>query len=320
MSQHLIIENADVRFKLEGQALNIIYPDRKPTSIPLRMLEQITLLANIEVPVQLLHKLAQQGIGISVMDRRNHNALTHCISHTHGEFKRRERQYALIHDPKICLDASRSLIKAKLMSQSEHLLELGKKHFRHRRKLLQGQQGIEAIIPSLQEANSQQLLGMEGTAARLYFQSYCQVFPEQWGFHYRNKRPPKDPVNALLSLGYTLLTREASQALYRVGLDPAFGFFHKVSSGRHSLACDLAELYRCEVDRLVLRLVESGQIKTTDFGYQLEACLLNKEGRKLFFPRFQKEMTTCRRALRITAMQWVNSLMAAPLPHWHEQG
>lgn len=317
MSQHLIIENKQVQLELEGKALRILYPARKPTSIPLRMLEQITLLANIEVPVYLLHKLTQNGVSVGVLNRRTPDAFTECVSHQHGEFKRREKQYALIHDPLSRLNASRSLVAAKLQSQSDYLVQLSRSHQRQRRRLLQCQQGIEALIPALNKANAKQLLGMEGTAARIYFSGYTQVFDQKWCFLGRNKRPPKDPVNALLSLGYTLLTREASSALYQAGLDPAFGFYHKVSSGRHSLACDLVELYRSRVDRLIYQLLQNKQLTPHHFGYQLEACLLNKEGRKLFFPLYQKGMKSCRRALRLTAHLWAKELMAAPLPHWY---
>lgn len=316
MSQHLIIENKDVRLKLEGKALNIVYPDRKPASIPLRMLEQLTLVANIEMPVQLLHKLAQHGVSVGLMNSRNPDIFTECINQQHGEFKRREKQYALIHAAPYRLHASRQLVFAKLQSQSQSLLQLSQQRPQQRRLLLKGQQAIECMLPALNDATHKQLLGLEGTAARLYFKSYTGVFSPDWDFTGRNKRPPRDPVNALLSLGYTMLTREASRALYQVGLDPAFGFYHKVSSGRHSLACDLAELYRCQVDHLVYQLLDSGKLRRSHFGYQLNACLLTKEGRKIFFPAYQTDMKSCRRALRMTAHCWAKTLMAAPLPDW----
>lgn len=314
MSQHLIIENKAVRLKLEGKALNILYPDRKPASIPLRMLEQLTLLANIEVPVQLLHKLAQDGVSVGFMNIRNPEIFTECINQQHGEFKRREKQYGLIHMPAYRIHASRLLVRAKLQSQSNYLKQLSTTCFRQRRQLLTGQKAIEDLLSGLDDAEPQQLLGIEGTAARLYFSSFTRVFVSDWGFTGRNKRPPKDPVNSLLSLGYTMLTREASRALYQAGLDPAFGFYHKVSSGRHSLACDLAELYRTRVDQLVYELLKDHQLSPQHFGYQLEACMLTKEGRKIFFPLFQRQMASCRRALRLKAHQWAKELMAAPLP------
>lgn len=316
MSQHLIIENKAVRLKLEGKALNIVYPDRKPASIPLRMLEQLTLVANIEIQVQLLHKLAQHGVSVGFINSRNPEIFTECINQQHGEFKRREKQYALIHSPSHRLHASRQLVFAKLQSQSQHLLQLSQQRHSQRRLLLKGQQAIECLFPALHDASYQQLLGLEGTAARLYFNSFTGVFSPSWDFTGRNKRPPKDPVNALLSLGYTMLTREASRALYQAGLDPAFGFYHKVSSGRHSLACDLAELYRCQIDHLIFQLLDNGKLSLRHFGNQLNACLLTKEGRNIFFPAYQTGIKSCRRALRLTAHRWAKEMMAVPLPDW----
>ena len=161
-----------------------------------------------------------------------------------------------------------------------------------------------------------QLLGVEGSAARIYFKAYSSFFNSKWDFNSRNKRPPKDPVNALLSLGYTMLLREVDQTLQRVGLDPAFGFYHKTSHGRSSLACDLLELYRTQIDFFVYELLAEQVLKSEHFTYQLNACLLTKEGRSRFFPAYQKAMKPCRRALRLTALQWVQRLLATPKPHW----
>ncbi|NLW06102.1 MAG: CRISPR-associated endonuclease Cas1 [Pseudomonadaceae bacterium] len=315
MSQHLIIENKNIQFKLEGKALTIVYPDRKPASIPLRLLKQITLLANVELPAHLLHKLAQQGIGVSILNPRSPQPITTCSNHQHLDYQRREKQYALIHAIKTCNQASYSLVKAKLRSQNQLLLKLAKRRPEYSAKTLLAVKSIQAGLPS-SEFNSSQLLGVEGSAARQYFQAYGRFFNPSWGFEGRNKRPPKDPVNSLLSLGYSLLLSEAEQALQRVGLDPAFGFYHKTAYGRSSLACDLMELYRTQIDFFVYELLAEQTLKPAHFGYQQAACLLTKEGRSRFFPAYHSAIKPTRRALQLTAHRWVALLMDAPNPSW----
>jgi len=110
------------------------------------------------------------------------------------------------------------------------------------------------------------LLGIEGSAARAYFAAYQSLFEPAWQFAGRNRRPPRDPINALLSLGYTLLSVNLVAALEVVGLDPYLGYFHADDYGRPALALDLEEEFRAPVvDSLVYSLVRHDQIAPDDF-------------------------------------------------------
>ena len=98
---------------------------------------------------------------------------------------------------------------------------------------------------------------MEGAAQAAYFRAYCSLFAEALAFNGRNRRPPRDPVNACLSLGYTLVHFEAARAAYAAGLDPFLGFFHEIAFGRESLACDLMEPVRPLVDAWLWEMFRS---------------------------------------------------------------
>ncbi|MBE0508231.1 MAG: CRISPR-associated endonuclease Cas1, partial [Marinospirillum sp.] len=213
MTQHLIIDHKDTRLELEGLALKIHRPDRKPSSIPLRLLEQVTLIANIDIPIHLLHQLAQHDISVAVLNPRNQSMMTECINFTHKAYQRRAKQYALIHDTQAGIQASRELMEAKLKSQASHLEQLVQLQPKHRGLVQQKRKAISALQSGLHSAGSEELLGIEGSAARHYFEGYRSFFADSWAFTGRNKRPPKDPVNSLLSLSYSLLIREASHAL-----------------------------------------------------------------------------------------------------------
>ena len=144
--------------------------------------------------------------------------------------------------------------------------------------------------------NRDTLLGLEGQGAVSYWKGFRAVLKGQWGFDKRAYYPPPDPINAMLSFGYTLLLTDVKAAVRAAGLDPYLGVFHVVDYGRPSLALDLEEEWRAViVDAMVLRLVNSGQIKPHDFEYvskngQPSGVRLLSEPRKLFLRAYQERV------------------------------
>jgi CRISPR-associated protein Cas1 len=126
---------------------------------------------------------------------------------------------------------------------------------------------LEALVPRLERANTlDQLRGLEGEGARAYFQALRFLLRDPMGFAVRARRPPPDPVNAMLSLGYTLLAEATRSAVCAADLDPFLGYYHSVERSRPSLALDLMEEFRpIIVDSVVLRLVNTGTIKRSHF-------------------------------------------------------
>ena len=127
------------------------------------------------------------------------------------------------------------------------------------------------------------LLGVEGTAARHWFAGLQARIPEHWGFQGRNRRPPRDPVNALLSLGYTLLATLAQGRVEATGLDPWRGFLHEPVAGRPALALDVMEAFRPWIDLFVLTLLDT-VLGPEDFtSTESDGCRLNKAARGRFY-------------------------------------
>jgi CRISPR-associated protein Cas1 len=141
------------------------------------------------------------------------------------------------------------------------------------------------------------LRGKEGAAAAVYFKAYTQLFAAALDFTDRNRRPPKDPVNACLSLAYTLYYQEAVNALKTTGLDPALGCFHELYYGRDSLACDLLEPVRPLIDAWVYSLFQQHTLRREDFILD-EACLLQTAGKQRFYEAFRQTVPAFRRLLR----------------------
>ena len=140
--------------------------------------------------------------------------------------------------------------------------------------------------------------GLEGAAQAAYNRAYTPLFAEGLGFHSRNRRAPLDPVNACLSLAYTLVHFEAVRASYAAGLDPFLGFFHEIAFGRESLACDLMEPIRPLVDAWVWELFRSRLLRPEHFVMDKGACLLGKTGRARFYEHFEEFLRPAERRLR----------------------
>jgi CRISPR-associated protein Cas1 len=141
----------------------------------------------------------------------------------------------------------------------------------------------------------ERLLGIEGVGARLYFQSFSSMLKmslSTFGFESRNRRPPRDPVNALLSLAYSVLARDWTVVLLAVGLDPFLGFYHRPRFGRPALALDLMEEFRPLIaDSVVLQVINNGEVQNGDFVKRGDAVALTQDGRRKFFLAYERRMS-----------------------------
>jgi CRISPR-associated protein Cas1 len=166
------------------------------------------------------------------------------------------------------------------------------------REDLQKLKGLAERIPSADDAGV--LMGMEGSAARIYFQAFAGMLRPRneeaealltFDFTGRRKRPPVDPVNALLSYAYSLLTKDLTITCWTVGLDPFLGFLHRPRYGRPSLALDVMEEFRPLIaDSVVLTAINTGAVRVSDFLWRGPAVALKPEGRKRFLQCYERRM------------------------------
>jgi len=134
------------------------------------------------------------------------------------------------------------------------------------------------------------LLCVEGRASAVYFSVFPKMIRGDFGFVARSRRPPKDPVNSLLSFSYTLLTNEINSLLSAFGFDPYIGYLHGINYGRPSLALDLVEEFRHLGERFTLNLINNGVIKELDFEKKEQGFYLKENVRKTFFYHYEKRM------------------------------
>ncbi|MGY0615621.1 CRISPR-associated endonuclease Cas1 [Vibrio sp. FJH11] len=187
-----------------------------------------------------------------------------------------QRQIEQFNDPEVALTLAKRLMVARIRNQREVL--------RKRKCDISALQGIEDEI--IRADNSQTLNGIEGNASHIYFQSFTTLLPEWANFDGRNRRPPLDPFNSLLSLGYTLLFGYCDSIARADGLYTWLGFYHKERSGHAALASDLMEPFRHEVERLAATLLVKKQLTNAHFFTQSSgACSLEKEARKWYLQK-----------------------------------
>lgn len=163
--------------------------------------------------------------------------------------------------------------------------------------------GLKEMADRAERASSlEELLGIEGNGARLYFGDFAGMIKldedggnreTRFDFEGRNRRPPRDPVNALLSLGYSLLAKDLTVASFAVGFDPYIGFYHQPRFGRPALALDLMEPFRpLIVDSAVLTAINTGMVTEKDFMKVGPSVALTAGGRKAFFRAYELKMDT----------------------------
>lgn len=183
-------------------------------------------------------------------------------------------------DEAACLLVARELIQARIRHQQEVLRQRG----------LENWQALGAYVSDAQECQAlPSLLGIEGQAAKLYYASIAKGLDKKWGFTGRNRRPPRDPLNALLSLGHTLLNAHTETMLVVDGLHPWTGFYHQ-AHGRHStLASDMMEPFRHLVERTALSFLSSGDVSPEDFLVtDKSGCRLSRSARRLYLTRLSE--------------------------------
>lgn len=291
---------AELDFK-DGQVC-VREPGQPLRGYPCAGLERLIVSGNVTLQSRLLTHLSAQGASVLFIEGRGARRHAHLNAPSHGDAGRRLGQYALCSDPQHVLRWARMLVHARgaaLVRLYRRALALRPDL---RSDLLPAQR---AILDKLSRVRGTQnlasLRGVEGAIAAAHFAAYAALFAPTLGFTGRNRRPPRDPVNAALSLGYTLTHVDAVRACLTAGLDPLLGSLHEPAHGRESLACDLNELARTDVERIVWRLFADKTLRAESFETHAGGVSLNKSARQHFYAAFEGQAAAHRRRLRRAA-------------------
>ena len=280
---------------LDGENV-VVSQDRQETArFALHTLEGILCFSYAGASPALMGGCAERGISLAFFTPRG-RFLARIAGETRGNVLLRQQQYRAADDPFGSCRYARDFLLGKVYNARWVLERATRDHPQRvpvdRLKALSGQ--LAAALPRIQDAmTAEELRGIEGEAAQRYFDGFDSLILQQretFAFSGRSRRPPLDPVNALLSFAYTLLARECAAALEGVGLDPYVGFLHRPRPGRTSLALDLMEELRpvC-ADRFVLSCINQKQLTAKHCQRQESgAVLLTDEGRRAFLTAWQQ--------------------------------
>lgn len=297
----LYIDRRDAVIEANNGTLLVRGADGTLARAPLAQVERVVVRGPASLTTGAVAAISSQGAALLVLSGR-HGRLAGIMHGTaHADAAIRLGQFRLALDPSARSAIARRVLRHKLLGQHRLLGEGLRLRPDRRRLLLRGQTGLAEALARLRETetlSSAQLMGIEGAAAAAYYEAFGALLPPSAGFTGRNRRPPRDPANALLSFAYTLAHFEVVATAQRMGLDPAVGFLHAVFPGRESLACDLVEPLRPFCERLVWRLFAEERLRAAHFAKDGEACLLGKAGRQIFYAAWEDAVAPVRRTLR----------------------
>ena len=298
----LYVDRKDIELRVAGGVLEFREPAGRRGSAPLAQIERVVLRGRVQLSTSVLGALTEAGVGVLSLSGRHNRRLATCVGRPHNDVVRRVGQFDAYRDPDARASWSRALIAAKTKAQARLLRQALERRPDKRRPLTRAIRRIERLQSRISDETPPpglaSLLGIEGAAAAAYFGGFRALFPRSLRFEGRNRRPPRDPVNACLSLGYTLLHFEAVVACHAVGLDPLLGLYHEPAFGRESLAADVIEPLRPHVDEWIWVLFRERALTADSFREDNGAVLIGKAGRKHFYARFQPLAMGLRRLLR----------------------
>ncbi len=294
----LYVQSHKAYLRKDGEEIVVQENGETVTKTPIGEVSQVVLYGNSAMTTPLMHECMRRSIPVTYLSYGGW-FMGHMTGTGHRNVEIRTNQYRASFDDKTCLKLARHWVAAKIANCRTLL----------RRNWKDGGSGesrvpedlmadLKSDLNKASRAESlESLLGVEGASASRYFRHFASMLNASddpgMGFEFdgRNRRPPKDPVNAMLSFAYSMLTREWTVALSAVGFDPYRGFFHQPRFGRPALALDMMEPFRPLIaDSAVLTAVNNGEVRPGDFIRSAAGCNLTTKGRKAFIAAFDRRL------------------------------
>lgn len=295
----LFVSTQGSYLRKEGETLVVEQNSEKALQIPVHALGGLVCFGNVLCSPYLLGFCAERDVTVSFMTEHG-RFLASVRGPVSGNVLLRRQQYRLVDDERVARAVSANIVAAKIANSRS---VIGRTLRDHRDKvpalpLADSARELARYVKQIEKADTvDEVRGVEGVAAAQYFRVFDHLIVDQkdgFRFRERSRRPPLDPVNALLSFAYTLLAHDVRSALETVGLDPAVGFLHRDRPGRPGLALDLMEEFRAPIaDRLVLSLISRRQIRPSGFRRaENGAVVMDEATRKTLLTEYQNRKRT----------------------------
>ena len=289
-SEVLVVQTPGAQIGQRGDQLIVSLKGEDVRKIPGHQVRSIYCFGAVQVTAQAVETCLELGIDVSYFSPAG-RFLGLLRGLPVSGVDARRGQYRLFELPGVRLQLAREVIRAKIHNQRVMLMRNGDVPDR-----------VAQLMASFRDSTESArdltaLLGIEGSAAALYFEQFESMLKQRddWKFDWRgrNRRPPRDPVNALLSLGYSMLSKELTGVCHAVGLDPFLGFMHQPRYGRPALALDLMEEFRPLVaDSVAISLINRGELGPEDFMRNANGTFLTDQGRKPFWEAWFRRLDT----------------------------
>ncbi len=268
MTESLYIMEPGSYLRREGETLKVVNGDTVTAEIPANGLKKLILMGYVSMSGYVMDYLIKKRIETVFMTPTGRFRARLAIDE-HKHVTLRMSQYSQLGDKLVAAQTASRIVAGKIENMYRFLLMRGRQYESDDLKLAAAKlKSLCAVVRN--SSGLEHIRGIEGASGNIYFNNFPHLIKNQdFFFKGRNRRPPLDPVNAMLSFVYTLLTNEVLSAIKTCGLDPYLGSLHEIDYGRPSLACDLVEEYRSYLgDRLVLGLINRRLVHPDDFVFR----------------------------------------------------
>ena len=290
----LYLVEQDTLVRQTDERLEVFKHKKLLMTVPLCKLDAVVVYGQVILTTPTLRILNKRSIPISYLSKTGRTIAT-LLPELNPNAALRAKQYQASFDPKYTLDIAKEFVRGKLFNQHTILARFSRQQERTTaiQEALKSLKCCQQELSRVKEIN--QLRGYEGQGASSYFKVFGELLKNtSWQFNKRTRRPPKDPVNALMSFGYALLYGDCRSAIHTVGLDPYQGYLHGKRYGRANLALDLMEEFRpLYVDALILKLLRNNYFTNKSFiTHPGGAVMLTDGDRKKFIQAYEEKKLT----------------------------
>lgn len=275
------------RLKRKENTIYFIDSEENKKAIPIEEIERIHLFGEIDLNTKLLNYISKYGVLINVYNYYGF------YSGTYYSRKKNVSGILLVKQGAAYTNKKKrqELAKAFIDSAFHHILRNLRRHNEIPIELIDNiKKEREAVNNS---NNIEELMGAEGRGRKSYYEALNYFLKEEFVFNKREKRPPKDPINALISFGNSMMYTTVLAEIYKTQLDPTISYLHEPSTKRFSLSLDIAEIFKpLIVDPVIFTLINKKVITLDDFKIEDEICYLNEIGRKKFIREYENKLMT----------------------------
>ncbi len=257
--------------------------------VPIGEVDDVTLIDTVQISSELITEFSEHNVPISWLSSSG-KYFGSLLNNSFIDINKHKQQFDLLQKRDFYFKLAQKVIKAKTYNQLTIL--------RRYNRTIQSDK-VVAIINEIQITRKHilftttvnELMGYEGLISKLYFEAFGLLVKEPFQFVKRSKKPPRDPVNSMLSIGYSMLFNEILANLTSIGIHPYVGFIHSLKKGHPALVSDLIEEWRAPlIDSLVLNMIRRNMIKADMFTINNKGCFFTYEARKLFLQMYNKKL------------------------------